>query len=103
MDATRKLTTVHQLEEIPVLPSEAAEQTFWATHELSDTLWDQAEPLEPGELPPPRAPTTPVIIRIEAATLNRIKALARRRHKGYRRLLEEFVTAHLAEEERQTG
>lgn len=48
------LTTVHRLEDIPMFASEAEELVFWATHELDDTLWEQAQPLAPDELPPAR-------------------------------------------------
>ena len=97
------LRTIQDLKDIPQFASEAEERAFWATHELSDALWDQAEPLEPGELPTPRAPTTPVVIQLDEATLRRAKALARRRHKGYQAVLAEIIVSHLAEEERRTG
>jgi hypothetical protein len=37
-----------------IRPDEAEGHAFWATHELRDELWDQAEPLAPDELPPPQ-------------------------------------------------
>lgn len=103
MRAKRPMTTIYRLQEIPSFTSEAEEQHFWETHELDDVLWDQAEPFEPGELPPPRPGTTSVMIHLDPAMLRRIKALARRRHQSYQALLEEFVAIRLAEEERKTG
>ena len=103
MPPKRPLATIHRVEEIPPFSDEAEEHAFWATHELSDDLWGRAEPLEADELPPPRPATTPVVIPIDQPTLDRVKALARRRRKGYQTLLAEFVSTRLAEEEQQTG
>lgn len=102
--ATQKmLTTIHNLDEIPAFADERDEHEFWSTHQLSDELWDQAAPLEPDELPPPRTATTPVVIRLDGATLERARALARRRHTALQTLLEKLVAAYLGEEERRTG
>ncbi len=46
-------STIQRLEDIPVFRNEAEEHAFWAAHELSDRLWEQAEPFAPDELPPP--------------------------------------------------
>jgi len=94
---------IHNLEEIPAFASEAEEHAYWAAHELSDALWAQAQPLDPSELPPPRVTTTPVVIRLDEATLRRAKRLARRRHKAYPALLSELITALLAAEDRKIG
>ncbi len=97
------LTTIERLEDIPVFQNEAEEQAFWAEHEFSNSLWDQAEPFAPDELPPPRSASRPVAIRFDEHTLERIKVLAHRRHKGYQTLLKEFVTERLYEEEKREG
>jgi hypothetical protein len=47
-------TTVERMEDIPAFNSEDEEHAFWRTHELSDALWDSAEPFAVDELPPPR-------------------------------------------------
>lgn len=99
MALKKRLTAIHHLEDIPAFTSEAEEHAFWATHELSDALWDRAEPLEPEELPRSRPATVPVVIRLDEVTLQRVKALARRRHRSYQALLEELVTIRLAEED----
>jgi hypothetical protein len=38
-------TLIHGIDEIPLSTTEAEEQAFWATHEVSDELAAQAEPL----------------------------------------------------------
>ena len=52
--ADKALMVIHTLEDIPTFANEAEEHAFWATHELSDELWDQVGPLEARELPAPR-------------------------------------------------
>jgi hypothetical protein len=42
-------------------------------------------------------------VRFDDSTLQRIKALAARRHKGYQTLLKEFVIERLYEEEKREG
>ena len=96
-------TTIYHLEDIPAFADEEEEHKFWASHEFSDELWDQAHPLMPHEAPTPRAETARVTIPIGADTLERIKALARRQHKEYRVLLTEFVSERLDEEEKRLG
>jgi CopG antitoxin of type II toxin-antitoxin system len=97
----KTLTVIHRIDEIPAFANEAEEHAFWVTHELSDELWDAAEPLEPGELPAPRSKTRSVAIRFDEHTLARIKNLAQHRQKGYQTLLKEFVTERLYEEEKR--
>lgn len=48
------MTITERLNEIPDFASEAEEHAFWATHEFSGALLDQADPLEADELPPPQ-------------------------------------------------
>jgi hypothetical protein len=102
-DREQLITTIDRLEDIPAFASEEEEHAFWATHEFSDALWDQAEPFEPNELPHPRALARPIVIRLDEHTVTRIQALARRRHKGYQTLLQEFITERLYEEEKREG
>src|SRR5437667_10225047 len=97
------LATVQRLEDIPRFAGEAEEHAFWATHELDEALWDQAEPFGPDELPPPRSATKPVAIRFDGHTLALLTRLARKRHKGYQTLLNEFVIERLYEEEKREG
>lgn len=57
MSTGKQMLVIYRLEEIPAFASEAKEHDFWATHELSDALWNQAEPLETAAVPPPRVST----------------------------------------------
>jgi len=97
------MTVIHSRDEIPVFASEAEETAFWATHEIADDLWDRLPTVPEEELPPARPRTRPVGIRFDESTLNRIKVLAQRRHKGYQTLLREFITERLYEEEQREG
>lgn len=48
--ATPKLTTIYSLDEMPSqFDSEDDEREWWATHELSDELWESLEDVT-GEL-----------------------------------------------------
>ncbi len=55
-------------------------------------LRDAEEPLLRMRCRLPRPATRPIAIRFDEHTLERIKILARKRHKGYQTLLKEFVT-----------
>ena len=96
-------TIVERIEDIPAFTSEDEEHAFWETHELSDALWDSAEPFAVDELPPPRTPATSVVIRLDLRTLERLEALAYQQQRDYHALLEEFVTERLSEEEKRVG
>jgi hypothetical protein len=56
-----------------------------------------------GWLPPARPRIRPIAVRFDEATLDRIKALAGRRHTGYRTLLKQFVIERVYEEEKREG
>jgi hypothetical protein len=47
--------------------------------------------------------TMPIAVRFDASTLERLRALAARRNKGYQTLLKEFVVERLYEEEKREG
>jgi hypothetical protein len=96
-------TTIERVEDIPVFADEDEEHAFWETHELSDALWDSAEPFEPEEIPARRASTTPVVIHLDGQTLKRLEALARQQQRDYHVLLKEFVAERLYEEEKRSG
>jgi hypothetical protein len=99
----RELTEIKDLREIPDLADEAEEAEFWATHQFSDSVAAGAVMPPHGLLPKPRPRTMPVAVRFDSSTLDRIKAVALRRHKGYQTLLKEFVVERLYEEERREG
>ncbi|SRR5258705_5136546 len=47
--------------------------------------------------------TTPIAVRFDGFTLERLRALAARRNTGYQTLLKEFVVERLYEEEKREG
>ena len=53
------MIVIHSLDEIPHFADEEEEHRFWSTHDLSEALMDQAEPVPDDELPPPRAEQRP--------------------------------------------
>jgi len=97
------LIPVESLDDIPDFANEDEEAEFWATHSFGERLLDQMGPIDDGSLPPPRERTRPVAIRFDDDTIGRLKALARRKHKGYQTLLKEFVVERLYEEEKRAG
>ena len=103
---SKKLTEmhiIHSLDEIPTFVSEREEAEYWDTHEFSDELWDSLPEPEADWLPPVRPRSKPVAIRFDESTLTRLKAVARKKHKGYQTLLKEFVMERLYEEEKREG
>jgi predicted DNA binding CopG/RHH family protein len=97
------MSIVTSLDEIPHFRSEQEEATYWQTHELSESLWDRLPQVPDEELPPTRPRTRSVAVRFDDSTLERLKVLAARRHKGYQTLLKEFVVERLYEEEKREG
>jgi hypothetical protein len=98
-----ELPTINDWSELPHFKNEDEEAEFWGTHGLGERLLDQMGPIEDGILPPPRERTRPVAIRFDDDTLNRLKAIAKLKHKGYQTLLKEFVAERLYEEEKRAG
>ncbi len=101
--AREKRKVVRSQKEIPEFRDEAEEAAFWASHELGGELLEEMGPVPEGEFPPPRPRTRPVSIRLDEDLLRRLKALARRKGKGYQTLLKEFVLERLYEEEKREG
>lgn len=71
--------------------------TSWAS-----PSWRPWPPPE-GLLPPPRSRTRAISLRLDEDLLRRLKAMARRKGKGYQTLLKEFVLERLYEEEKREG
>jgi hypothetical protein len=103
MPGSRERNVVDSWDEVPDFTSEEEEAQYWATHGLGAKVLTQAGPVPEGELPPSRPRTRPVAIRFDDTTLQRLKVLADRRHKGYQTLLKEFVMERLYEEEKREG
>ena len=94
---------VQSSEEIPQFANEAEEAEFWATHSLSEALLARMEPLPEDVLPPTRPRTQPISLRLDSDVLERVRALAEMKHKGYQTLMKEFVVERLYEEEQREG
>lgn len=60
-------------------------------------------PAPEGLLPPSRPRTRAISLRLDEDLLRRLKAVARRKGKGYQTLLKEFVLERLYEEEKREG
>jgi hypothetical protein len=100
---TVELTEINSWDDVPVFASEAEEAEFWATHGLGEALLEKGLTEDDLGLPPPRPRTKPVAVRFDPDTLGRLKAVARKKHKGYQTLLKEFVMERLYEEEKREG
>lgn len=98
----RSVKVVRALEDVPAFASEAEEAQFWATHSLGEEVLQQMGPL-PESLIPTRPRTRPVAVRLDEDVLERLRALAAKKHKGYQTLLKEFVIERLYEEEKREG
>lgn len=92
---------LHSLDNIPTFATEAEEAAFWDAHDLGEEVVARMGPLPADVLPPVRPRTKTATVTLDEDTLRRVKALARRRHKGYQTLLREFVVRRLAEEEQR--
>ena len=94
---------VQSSEEIPQFANEAEEAEFWATHALREGFLAKMEPLPEDVLPPARPRTQPISLRLDSDVLERVRALAETKHKGYQTLMKEFVVERLYEEEKREG
>ena len=94
---------VQSSEEIPQFANEAEEAEFWATHSLSEAFLAKMDPLPEDVLPPPRPRTQPISLRLDRDVLERVRAVAETKHKGYQTLMKEFVVERLYEEEKREG
>jgi hypothetical protein len=90
-------------EEIPQFANETEEAEFWATHSLGEQFLSKMEPLPEDVLPPARPRTKPISLRLDDDVLERVRALAEVKHKGYQTLMKEFVVERLYEEEKREG
>ena len=91
--------------EIPAFRSEAEEQAYWDTHTFGDGILSRMKPareVDPG-LPPGRAPSSSITIRLEADTLHRLRRLAAHKHTRYQTMLKTFLVERLYEEEKRAG
>jgi len=69
---------------------------FFQQQERRDKILAMQDAIRPGR-------TTPIAIRFDQFTLQRLKTLAALRNTGYQTLLKEFVVERLYEEEKRAG
>lgn len=98
-----ELTEIRSEDDIPEFASEEEEREFWDTHSFSEELLERLQVPAPDWLPPPRPRTKPIAVRFDPETISRLKAVARKKGKGYQTLLKEFVVERLYEEEKREG
>jgi uncharacterized protein (DUF4415 family) len=94
---------IHSRDEIPEFVNEAEEAEFWATHTLGEEFLAKMEPIPEDVLPPARPRTQPISLRLDNDVLERVRALAEIKHKGYQTLIKEFLVERLYEEEKREG
>jgi len=103
LEGPARLIEIQSEDEIPHFANEDEEAEFWSTHSFGERYLAEHPPVELDWLPPTQPRTNPVAIRFDADTLCRLKALAKKKHKGYQTLLKEFVMERLYEEEKREG
>ncbi len=101
--SAQKMIELDSWDEVPQFESEEEEHRYWETHTTSEKLLETFGPIPPGKLPPPRPRKTPVSVRFDDDLINRLKALAAKKHIGYQSLLRRFVAERLYEEEKREG
>jgi uncharacterized protein (DUF4415 family) len=99
------LELVEDRRDIPTFQTEAEEAEYWATHTFGDQLLAEMAPAREVDprLPPPRAPSSPVTIRLESDVLHRLRSMAAAKGIGYQTLLKRFVVERLFDEEQRQG
>jgi predicted DNA binding CopG/RHH family protein len=81
---------------VPAFRSEAAERKFWETHDTSPFVdWSKARV---GTFPDLKPSTETISLRLPAALLAELKALANRRDVPYQSLLKVFLAERIARE-----
>jgi len=110
-ETTTALITVHP-EDVPAFADDAEEQAWWANHDIEGP-WERRKPddgrLTTEQLLAQRAAhrgprrTQPVLVRLDADILDRLRAMADRKGTGYQTLLKRFVIERLYEEEKLEG
>jgi hypothetical protein len=101
MSRVRRSKVVETADDIPAFKSEDEEAQFWSTHELGGELLERMGSLGEDVLPPPRTRSRAISIRFDEELLDRLKALAARRGKGYQTLVKQFLVERLYEEEQR--
>lgn len=81
---------------LPEFKTEGEEAEFWATHDSTDFL-DDTEPVDVTFVDA-RPPKKQISLRLDAETIDELKAVARRKGLGYQTLIRMWVMERLAQE-----
>lgn len=84
------------MSKLPQFASEQEEAEFWATHNSTQYL-DDTEPVDVTFVDV-RPPKKQISLRLDADTIDKLKAVAQRRGIGYQTLIRMWVMERLAQE-----
>lgn len=84
------------MSKLPQFASEQEEAEFWATHNSTQYL-DDTEPVDVTFVDV-RPPKKQISLRLDADTIDKLKAVAQRRGIGYQTLIRIWVMERLAQE-----
>jgi predicted DNA binding CopG/RHH family protein len=88
-----------RIKQRPSFSTEAEEQQFWATHDVTDYFdWDQAAQPRFPDLKPS---TTSISIRLPVGMLDELKALANAKDVPYQSLMKVFLADRIRRERRR--
>lgn len=87
-------------DQIPEHMSDVQAAEFWSSHTLSDELLE-ASIIEEDDHDLPKRKSATISIRLDGDLLQRIRALAQQRNKGYQTLIKEFLIERTYEEEKK--
>lgn len=97
----KKLTPLTDPGDIPDNMTEQEAREFWQAHSVTEEYLRRAGSVDPASLPNQDDGVRTVTVRIDADTLRRIKALARRTRTGHPELLRGLLLAGLESKERE--
>lgn len=103
MNEKREMIPITDPSQIPPDMTEEEAREFFDTHEFTEEYLEKVGPVPEEELPPPRPRTKPISLRFDKDVLERLKEMAKVKHKGYQTMLKEFVLERLYEEEKREG
>lgn len=88
----------HKLKTLPKFGSEAAERTFWASHDSTDFVdWSTAERVRLAKLKPS---TETISLRLPKHLLDSIRQIANARDVPYQSLIKIWLQEHAVERRR---
>ena len=94
---------VRSWDDVPQFANEAEEAEFWSTHGFGQEILDRMRPIGDDEDLPPARPRTELTLYLDDETMARLKALAQVKGKRHERLVKDFITERLYEEEKRAG